>query len=55
MSTPRAATRKRSFFLWLAQKAILDRKSTKKPIQEIKIRFMGQRRVFLLSETVGFC
>jgi hypothetical protein len=24
-------------------------------MQEIKIRFMGQRTVFLHSETVGFC
>ena len=35
--------------------AILGRKSTRKPMQEIKIRFMDQRRVFSHSETVGFC
>lgn len=29
--------------------------STRKPMQEIKIKFRNQRRVFLHSETVGFC
>ena len=29
--------------------------SIRKPIQEIKIRFMDQRTVFLQGETVGFC
>src|SRR5215216_2489128 len=34
------------FFLWLAQKAIWGQKSTKKLIQEIKIRFIEPPRVF---------
>jgi hypothetical protein len=39
----------------LARKAVLGRKSIRKPIQEIKIRVMDQRKVFLQSETVSFC
>jgi hypothetical protein len=36
----RVLSQKPSFFLWLTQKAILGRKSTKKLIQKIKIRFL---------------
>jgi hypothetical protein len=42
-------------FLIARSEGYFGRKSIRKPIKEIKIRFMDQRTVFFHGETVGFC